>query len=195
MRWSCWNISKLYIWHITKSGWVLRRGDGHLGRGEPGNELQSLAVRGHPWDHPMLSCWSRLQVELSQLHCLQWVPGFSETSHPTPSLEELQKLSTRMLQGWRRWSFDLVILIIIDFSFCRCGWTSGGTSITAWIPEHEMLILGISLQGKPWGRTSSVNRSGEGQKFSFSWSEYLFDLCKLVSSACVSWIPGLEYEN
>ena len=116
MRWSCWNISKLYIWHITKSGWVLRRGDGHLGRREPGNELQSLAVRRHPWDHPMLSCWSRLQVELSQLHCLQWVPGFSETSHPTPSLEELQKLSTRMLQGWRRWSFDLVILIILEFN-------------------------------------------------------------------------------
>ena len=65
MRWSCWNISKLYIWHITKSGWVLRRGDGHLGRWEPGNELQSLAVWWHPWDHPMLSCWSRLQVELS----------------------------------------------------------------------------------------------------------------------------------
>ena len=34
--------------YLTKSGWVLRRGDGHLGRGEPGNELQSLAVRRHP---------------------------------------------------------------------------------------------------------------------------------------------------
>ena len=59
------NISRLYIWQVTKSGWVLRRGDGHLGRWEPGNELQSLAVWWHPWDHPMLSCWSRLQVELS----------------------------------------------------------------------------------------------------------------------------------
>ena len=59
------NISRLYIWQVTKSGWVLRRGDGHLGRGEPGNELQSLAMWRHPRDHPMLSCWSRLQVELS----------------------------------------------------------------------------------------------------------------------------------
>ena len=80
-------------------------------------------------------------------------------------------------------------------SLCRCGWTSGGTSITAWIQEHAMLILGISLQGKPWGRTSSVNRSGEGQKSSFSWSEYLFDPCKLVPPACVSWIPDFENEN
>ena len=77
---------------------------------------------------------------------------------------------------WLFWSFLS--------SLCRCGWTNGGTSITAWIPEHEMLILGISLQGKLWGRTSSVNRSGEGQKF-----------CKLGPPGCVSWIPDFEYKS
>ena len=51
-----------------------------------------------------------------QLQCLQWVPDFSETSHPTPSLEELQKLSTRMLQGWRRWWFDLLVLNFLDIT-------------------------------------------------------------------------------
>ena len=39
------------------SSWILIFKVWHLGRWEPGTELQNLDVWGNPWDCPLLTCW------------------------------------------------------------------------------------------------------------------------------------------
>ena len=44
-----------------------------------------------------------------------------ETSHPTLSLEELPKLSTRMLPGWQRYGMENILVWNLSF-YCHQVW-------------------------------------------------------------------------